>query len=439
MAKFKIGDRVFDTASSGKNCAVVKDVNGSRITIEWEAMDGLTGEWSDTDFELVTPFTIEPGKHYRTRSGKPTGRVTKGDTGFEAVVDGRVRIFDDAGGAVHSDDHIVEPWVPKVGERVRYSGKCIFYNEEELVGLEGTVTDVGSELVNVKWDRDVVRGIPTSGAKYLANVEPLPVAAPQPAALKIEAGRYYKTRDGRKVGPIKYSGFGTFGAEGFSDREWYENGRVYTDTYRTTEKDLIAEWVDEPTAHKPVAAQVDASAEEYGPVVAKPKFKVGDRVRILDGCPYILTESQLTGEIIGRTTKTRGDWKVHLDNYGSSLGFYERELSFAAPTTTAIVALIEDGQPKPADRPYVHRTEEAAAQEAKRLAGLHKGKQFGVFVLTTTAAEAKPVYRHEWQRLAADGRKIDAIKELRSLTGMTLKPAKDVVEGFLDHPYGQAA
>ncbi len=217
--------------------------------------------------DLRPALTIEPGRHYRTRNGKVTGRVSKGDTGFEAIVDGRVRIFDKAGGAVHGDDDIVEAWVPKVGERVRYSGKIPMYSEKELVGLEGIVTDAGLHTASVKWDRDVVQGIATGGAKYLANLEPLPVAAPQPAAeLKIEAGRYYKTRDGRKVGPLMTTDNNEYWPFKWPEQTMYYKADGYScpgaANRHRDQDDLIAEW---PTAQSNVGAQVDAIAEEYGP------------------------------------------------------------------------------------------------------------------------------------------------------------------------------
>lgn len=270
------------------------------------------------------------------------------------------------------------------------------------------------------------------GADYF---EPLPVTPQPAAALKIESGKFYRTRDGRKVGPMRDDGCGLFGAEGFNFKEWYDNGRCHTDLSRTTPKDLVAEWQDTPSA--PIAAQVDTINEEYGPVVAasKPKFKVGDRVVALEDSWTSVRKGTIytVVEVLDEDIRFRkADWTI--DGWGQ-----EFFALFSPAPVTAIVALIEDGQPKPAGRPYVHTSEEAAATEAKRLAGIHKGKQFGVFVLTTTAEEAKPAYRHEWQRLAADGQKIAAIKELRSLTGMMLKPARDVVEHFVDNPYNLAA
>lgn len=51
-------------------------------------------------------------------------------------------------------------------------------------------------------------------------------------------------------------------------------------------------------------------------------------------------------------------------------------------TPTAIVCLLEDGEPRPSVKPYVHASEEAATKEAERLSLMHIGQEFGVFVLT---------------------------------------------------------
>lgn len=184
-------------------------------------------------------------------------------------------------------------------------------------------------------------------------------------SLKIEAGKYYRTRDGRKVGPIRRYVHGddlfdvVEGGE-FGGSLWRGNGSVVQEK---NINDLIAEWVDEP---------VKAAAP-----VAKP----------------------------------------------------------------AIVALIENGQPKPSVAPFVHANETLAAKEATRLANLQKGKEFGVYVLTQKASEPAPSYKHEWQRFAAKGEKISAIKELRSVTGLGLRAAKDAVEHWIAHdePYSRIA
>ena len=171
---------------------------------------------------------------------------------------------------------------------------------------------------------------------------------------------------------------------------------------------------------------------------AKPKFKVGDRVK--------LARSFFGVAKVGATATVgkRGMFSGFVDivwdknslhqgqmDGGYTLDYFEL-LPASPPTpTTAIVALIENGQPRPSSTPHVHASTVAAEKEAKRLAAKYKGKKFGVFTLTTTHEEAAPVYDHKWQNMAALGLKIDAIKELRSITGMGLKPAKDAVEYFL--------
>lgn len=186
----------------------------------------------------------------------------------------------------------------------------------------------------------------------------------------------------------------------------------------------------------------------------KPAFKVGDRVKVGGDHPYILSNNNTTGKIIGGNNGRRGEWEVQLDNYGGSLSFKTDELKRlsspltietgklyrtrdgrkvgpmrrysggwlyetddhgrmwrddgmryyeesrgggsdliaewvdepasndnAAPSKPAIVALIEGGEPKPSEQPKVHKSEQAATDEAERLAVKYPGQKFGVFVL----------------------------------------------------------
>lgn len=72
--------------------------------------------------------------------------------------------------------------------------------------------------------------------------------------IKIEAGKYYRTRDGRKVGPIEQNGF----AELHIWREKLGDGNSWRyDGGHNSEpsQDLIAEWTDE--------ADTDADGLEY--------------------------------------------------------------------------------------------------------------------------------------------------------------------------------
>lgn len=65
--------------------------------------------------------------------------------------------------------------------------------------------------------------------------------------MKIEAGRYYKTRDGRKVGPMEHCGSDTDHpwqeAKNMSAHIWRDDG---TSKWRN-DPTLIAEWPTEPT------------------------------------------------------------------------------------------------------------------------------------------------------------------------------------------------
>ncbi len=208
----------------------------------------------DNGFELIPAFTLETGTFYRTSSGKPTGRVTVGDTGFEAIVEGRVRIYDAAGGHVHGDAEldIVEVWAPKVGERVRCTQGCGDATVKYLA--EG-----GKFLVD--WDDGTVGEIPWLAGK---DFEPLPVAAPQPP-LTIEAGKFYRTRDGRKVGPIKSAFHWLYADFNGTSQPFFEDGTHGAGLQPNKPcLDLIAEWPETSN----VGAQVDTLAEEYGPAPA---------------------------------------------------------------------------------------------------------------------------------------------------------------------------
>ncbi len=316
----------------------------------------------------------------------------------------------------------VSTWQPKVGDRVRYSGKSTIYSEAKLVGLEGVVTNVGTELATVKWDKEVVSGIRTGGDKYITNFEPI-------ATLTIEAGKFYKTRDGRKVGPIVVAqGAGKPWPWKESSGTYYykEDGHScpgYAHGHKD-EDDLIAEWVDEPAA--PLAKASNDNADP-----TKPKFKIGDRVRALvswgdveEGKIYTVPHIDEDGEV-WFTPNGDGGWNDYLTDNELEL------VTPAAPANPAIVCLIENGQPKPSTYPHVHADEGAASKEASRLASVHKGQKFGVYVLTQTVSEEK-VYAHEWQNLAANGNKIGAIKALRQFASLDLLSAKNAVEVFVE-------
>ncbi|MBO0129134.1 hypothetical protein [Agrobacterium burrii] len=244
--------------------------------------------------------------------------------------------------------------------------------------------------------------------------------------LKIEAGKFYKTRDGRKakIERLHYSDSYDFVAtvEGLPGNKVYKKDGKHGSWWiaNNPSDDIIAEWIDEPVA-KPSNDN------------AKPKFKVGDRVEITANDNYRVSFVGSFGTVKAVPAKAAAGFRVELDD-GREFPFWPSEMtarpSSAPKPTTTIVALIENGQPKPSSTPHVHTSTDSAEKEAKRLAAKYKGKQFGVFTLTTTHEEAATVYDHKWQNMAALGLKIDAIKELRAVAGLDLLSAKRAVEAF---------
>lgn len=254
----------------------------------------------------------------------------------------------------------------KVGDRVRLLTNN---NGFGAVGALGTAKRIncGDEDCLVHFD-DEFLGDRQWYAKW-CNLELV-------ATLQIEAGKYYRTREGRKVGPM---------VEFFSDRyrecdgdgRWWDKygvGHMYAKG-----DDLIAEWVDEP---------------------------------------------------VGQANEKASLLPVTLKLSDGSLTMVVSEFKMPTIKSPSIVAHIDDGQPMPAARPLVHDTKEDAEKEAKRLSEKHRGKEFGVFTLISKH-QTEVVYDLEWQRLAANGNKIGAIKAIRELTGFGLKAAKDGLEDWL--------
>ena len=84
--------------------------------------------------------------------------------------------------------------------------------------------------------------------------------------LKIEAGKYYKTRDGRKVGPIISDGM-HWRVKDRIDRDevfdWYENGKF--SRIRDSDNDIISEWQDQPSPIREVTRR-ELVAGVYGKI-----------------------------------------------------------------------------------------------------------------------------------------------------------------------------
>lgn len=515
MTKFKKGDvvRVKDAWDLGDvktgDVCVVSSISSPTSRGQWVMLEGKKNVIIDFSYpsDTLELVTFAPGQRVvLTQDNDLWGK--KGDAGTVVSVGEEARVRFDK--TVHGqrewladvrrlDALVEEKWVPKVGDWV------IVTNNITPCGDPIKMYEVGKEY---KVTRVTMSPAGTPEVFLLDHFQYLRHDQFKPAPFTIEAGRYYKTRDGRKVGPMVKStwGLGWFdGSKRITSQRWEADGSfIYG---QVGNLDLVAIWPEEPvkvdnradagggfkegdrirlvrnpcrsskvgdvftavdrkghgglevSVHyrdkdgritwrpgeyfelvPPVSstnlgAQVDTLSDEYGQGVtaasvtaSKPKFKVGDRVRT-NGWSRFYEVSKVSDAHIWVKVPGFEDGKEVIG---------DREFTFdhaVTTTSTAIVCLIEDDQPKPATRPYVHGTKESAATEAKRLASVHKGQEFGVYVLADTAKEEavkeEKVYEHEWQRLAMEGRKIDAIKELRRITGLGLKPTKDAVEYWL--------
>lgn len=386
MGKFKVGDRVRATVDSAYSVRKGDIYTVTEIldeqTIRFQKSDGTVDGWCSKNFELVEqPWQPKVGDRVRLVKD---GKSTTGAVGKTATL-----VAWDSGQFIDNDEYLLDidppldyqtlavtpnytrakidcfeplpvaeqPAAPaehKIGDRVNWTRK--------RGEFDGSIIEAADSLFDF-----VIRA--TNGNFNYVWAHEL-----EPAdKLTIEAGKFYRTRDGRKVGPARYYGFN----DGYPFE--VEFGYWVSDSGQaqpsSSGPDLVAEWVDEPA----VAVAATASNDNF-----------------LDS---------LIGKTFTAKVKSRVD--------------------------PAIVCLIEDGQPRPSAAPHVHATEEAASKEAARLAGIHKGQQFGVYVLTQTVSE-EATYKHEWQRLAAKGEKINAIRELRSIASLDLRSAKEAVERFVD-------
>lgn len=340
----------------------------------------------------------------------------------------------------------------KVGDRVRFTNACptFWWFGPSTQHKDGVVVALrkGGYAYNVKCEGEDM--------KALVDDEHIELVEPE---LRLEAGKSYRARDGRKVGPMMtFGGDGRFIAQRGDGRVWEGSGAHYNMCYMTAADDLIAEWTEEKSLGDILSEALRIKGGE-DTKASKPRkdllFRKGDVVECLRDCEGQFTKGkrymvrndlalgsapwrnlEIAEDDSGRTTngwcrdyfrRVDADKPAQLSVSISGVGRW----TITPKNPTAIVALIEDGQPKPSDRPHVHASRDAAEKEASRLANKHKGKTFGVYELVSSRSVPAPVYKHEWQRLAAGGSKVAAIIELRSLTDMGLKPAKDAVEQFL--------
>lgn len=192
----------------------------------------------------------------------------------------------------------------KVGDRILVKGS---------VGVSGVVVHVdGDGYLVIK--RDDGDGWPSrfydvDGAGWFVSQSNAELFAPEPAAAPtFKVGDRVKVIDGR--GGRSFGELLTIASiDGTDGLCSFEEGYPGLFTYR------LKRVADEPTAV--------AAAEA-------PTFKPGDRVKLVDH-PYVLDQDQQTGVIsCASLDGRRGDFRVAIDNYGHTLGFYSRELQLLA-------------------------------------------------------------------------------------------------------------
>ncbi|GAA5543780.1 hypothetical protein [Brucella sp. NBRC 113783] len=136
----------------------------------------------------------------------------------------------------------------KVGDRVRFKKSY----PTSVAGCETVVVAV------TNW------GVQVDTPSYGRSTESPDSLEP---AFTIREGKFYRTHDGRKVGPITRTGFKELVWES-NDCYYDEDGRAL---YLESTNDLIAEWVDDPASNdnQPVAEQqagtVFIDASKAGP------------------------------------------------------------------------------------------------------------------------------------------------------------------------------
>jgi len=165
------------------------------------------------------------------------------------------------------------------------------------------------------------------------------------APLTIQSGKFYRTRDGRKVGPM--TEWDTYGSE----YQWESGGYLWKDDGENYDKDsvhtIIAEWTDEPGAAsdssndtiddwyfgKTAGYTVPLEAPEFGG--AESKFRVGDRVEIIDvgSCPERYLGTQFT--IDNDEDDFDGEQAWSGRDHKSPYRFKESQLRLVAEATTA--------------------------------------------------------------------------------------------------------
>lgn len=278
--EYSVGDRVrvktreYGEKQFGKIGAVIEIDRPSSLSIEIEYDEPLLpgglkrNQYKPEDLEPIEP-AVAP----------TTGPFAKGDRALSQSGD-YVTIDTDPDEVGHvwvsfgktkwrTPASWLAKWEPKVGDVVAGT----------LNTLEYTVTAVNEDgTLNVSTPGSF-NNVYDYQNKAVSLFRPLPVAE-QPAAETAlwapVAGKYGKTRDGRKVGPIEDRGRYFAGEVDFTTYHFAKDGRSGTSGNADSDRgafrmalDLVAEWVEPVAEAEPEVAVAEATATP---------LKVGDRV-----------------------------------------------------------------------------------------------------------------------------------------------------------------
>ncbi len=192
----------------------------------------------------------------------------------------------------------VAAWTPKVGDRVRLKrdSRNGFGDTTAVIkaGEEVTITGEMDDGLLTMAESEGWVGYKTNTSYWVRSddIEPIP------ATLTIEAGKFYRTRDGRKVGPMEvteipwtdiHGDTSAFVGRFDGHKDHYTAKGLWLTRYgEDRPEDLVAQWV-EPTAWQAATEEPEPVAVAEATVTPEPRFKVGQKVRCVDSYPGSFT------------------------------------------------------------------------------------------------------------------------------------------------------
>ncbi|BCM87781.1 hypothetical protein [Methylobacterium indicum] len=70
--------------------------------------------------------------------------------------------------------------------------------------------------------------------------------------MKVEEGKFYRNREGKKIGPMRFDGFIDLFVAAGNAKAWHEDGKLFPLRVSNDPLDLVEEWVDPPPELKDI-------------------------------------------------------------------------------------------------------------------------------------------------------------------------------------------